>query len=387
MRLEWFFSDPPPAVVAYRTSSPDQISARVDAVLERLSREVEFVRSDAQPDWVSLEPIGAHQQHLDPEALAAQARAIAKIGNHPIRSMSEFASRIGVLLFSADLGPNSPDSASSPVGPVGVAVVNGHRAVGRRRLAAGHEIGHLLRGDQYEVDWRVDQPDQDVRESKLDQFARALLLPEAPLRSSWSMVDSPDFPERAQALREASHRQVDMSTLARRLEQLGIVDRAAADRIRQYRHRRSDFDELDLVNRTDLDPVTLPKAYARSVLKLYRRGDVSADRAVDLLMAPTRNQICPRWSRSPKDPSGPSRDPSVSGIRHRTVVRLRECRRPRSAEAAVDRIRIDPGRTRRSGTPQRCPRPTDSAGRPGRDRPRTGCAVAFRVDTSGNRSE
>lgn len=283
VRMEWFFADPPEAVAAYRTSSPDQVSSDVDVWLERLSREVTFVSGAAAPRWPRM-TVTTDPDRMDPDALSRQVRHDAGIGDDPIRSMSAFAQALGIVLFSVDLGRNSPDGAGSPIDGFGIAVVNGERDVGRRRLTAAHEIGHLLCGDRYEVDWRVGEADRAEWESRLDRFARAVLLPEGPLRAGWATFGGDGFHERDQALRDASHWQVDMSTLAARLVALKLIDQAAARRIRSYKHGRADFDELNLVNRTDLVPTEVPRAYAKAVLKLYRAEEISADRALDLLL-------------------------------------------------------------------------------------------------------
>lgn len=283
IRMEWLFSDPPSSIVAYRRSSADQVLAGIDVAIERLSREVEFVRDHAAIQWPEFQPSMTDPATIDPELFARRLRATSGFGVDPIRSMTKLAERLGVALFSLSMGTDAPDGGSTPLAHAGIAVVNGDRDTGRRRLAAAHELGHLICGDHYEVDWRLDRPEQGLWEAKLDQFARALLLPAEPLEQVWRHRGGGDFDERAQALTDASNWQVDMSTLARRLRHLDLVDEAAANRIRHYKHRRADFDELDLVVRTDLEPPTLPRIFTRSVLDLYRREFISADRALDLL--------------------------------------------------------------------------------------------------------
>jgi transcriptional regulator with XRE-family HTH domain/Zn-dependent peptidase ImmA (M78 family) len=285
VRLDWFFSPPPEAIAAYRESAPNQTRQSVDGWIERLSREVSFVRGLRGKDWPSLhrESALARGQGFDPEDAARRVRA--RVGNtdDPIRSMSELAEQLGVLMFSIDLGVDSPDGASAPAGETGIAIVNGKRDVGRRRLTAAHELGHLLSGDSYEVDWRLDGAEHGW-EADLDKFGRALLLPANALKRVWARSDDEELDERAEAIRTASHWQVDMSTLARRLHLLGLVDNAGADRIRRCRPVRADFVELDLVKRTDLDAPSLPAAYEKAVFQLYRGDEISVSRATDLLL-------------------------------------------------------------------------------------------------------
>lgn len=66
-------------------------------------------------------------------------------------------------------------------------MVNGHRQVGRRRLAFAPELGHYLFADEYIVDWRIAETDDSgAWESRLDRFARAVLLPATGLTGRWN---------------------------------------------------------------------------------------------------------------------------------------------------------------------------------------------------------
>lgn len=282
VRMDWFFTDPAPAIVAYRESAPEQIRASIDVWVERLAREVAFVRDSDRNPWPDLR---IDRNPLDAERLAERARSASNLSaDEPVRDIAKMFSELGVLTFSIDLGTDAPDGASAAGDGFGVAVVNAERAVGRRRLTAAHELGHLLTSDTYQVDWRVDEPDPDREEAELDRFARALLLPAGAMTKRWAPVGTDDFDERAEALRTASEYQVDMATLARRLTTLKLVDHVTAGRIRSYRHTKPDFIELDLVKRSDLEAGSLPASYERAVLSMYRADKISADRALDLLL-------------------------------------------------------------------------------------------------------
>lgn len=111
-----------------------------------------------------------------------------------------------------------------------MSLVNSSNKVGRRRLALAHELGHYLAADQYTVDWRVaDQHGGDI-ESRLDGFARSLLLPEPGVIRAWGQHEERDLQETAVLI--ASDFRVDMATLARRLEELNLVDQDGAFQIR-----------------------------------------------------------------------------------------------------------------------------------------------------------
>ena len=74
-----------------------------------------------------------------------------------------------------------------------------------------------------------------------------------------------------------------MSTLAKRLSELGYADSTDAQYIRSVRTTRADIVELDLLICDELAAPSLPRKYEESVLRLYRTETVSAARATDLL--------------------------------------------------------------------------------------------------------
>ena len=71
------------------------------------------------------------------------------------------------MLGQLAAGPEAADAASILLVRGGVAVVNGQRQVGRRRLAAAHELGHYLFADDYTVDWRIGEQDDEEVISRL----------------------------------------------------------------------------------------------------------------------------------------------------------------------------------------------------------------------------
>lgn len=221
------------------------------------------------------------------EALTATARDLIGLSDHnPCTNLAAKVADLGLLVFSLDLGVESADAATILLRNGGIALINGGLRVGRRRLALAHELGHYLVADDYTVDWRVaEYQDTEHRESILDQFARALLLPENGLRAAWTECRfGNDGDIRTAVVRIASSYRVDMATLARRLLELDMVSPTEASLIRSVRTTRADIVELDLVVGEELTPPTLPHSYERAVLRLFRSESISAARALDLLL-------------------------------------------------------------------------------------------------------
>ena len=284
-RVEWFLVEAPPSVVAHRNASFEAGPGAIDAVVEAAARDVEFVVAhDDSWTWPELPVVRPPDSHKAAEALALEVRSLLDLGVEPARDLVELAGRLGLVTFSLTLGPGAPDGASVQLRDGGVAVVNGDLQTGRRRLTLAHELGHYLSDDEFVVDWWRDDVDEGVsREATLDWFARALLLPEGGLRAFVGECREGGDDLRTTAVRAASHFRVDMSTLARRLVDLGILGWEQAHVVRAVRTTKADIIELNLVVHDELAPPTLSRFFEQSVLRLYRADIISDVRAVDLL--------------------------------------------------------------------------------------------------------
>jgi Zn-dependent peptidase ImmA (M78 family) len=188
---------------------------------------------------------------------------------------------IGLLAFSFDLGVDTADAGTILLREGGVSLINSHNKVGRRRLALAHELGHFLVADEYTVDWRVtDQGSSDL-ETRLDRFARSLLLPEPGIRAAWDR-HAARHPREASVLL-ASEFRVDMATLSRRLDELRLVDSSGAALIRGVKTTRTDIVEFGLYVPTDLEGTSLPVPFQKAVLRVFRDERISRERALELL--------------------------------------------------------------------------------------------------------
>ncbi|MDO5052543.1 MAG: XRE family transcriptional regulator [Pseudoclavibacter sp.] len=290
-RIEWFFEEPAPSIVSHRnTSDPGEPSPRIDGALERIARAVEFT---AEHDRDLLELLRTASVPAFEEAAAAAdveesaRRARTFLGlerDEPLYEMSSKLAAAGVLSFVMELGTESADAGSLLLRSGAVALVNGSLRTGRRRLALAHEFGHVLLADEYSIDWRVNATKLE-RERFLDRFARTLLLPAGSLQKQWwdSGGDDPHRLREA-AVRTASRFRVDMSTLARRLAELELVEPETSGAVRNFRTQRSDIVHYDLLVADELPAGEMPREYEAAVLRLFTSETVSEERALDLLL-------------------------------------------------------------------------------------------------------
>lgn len=287
-RLEWFVEEAPPAVVSRRNlHDPGAASPAIDALVERLARNLEFVaKHDPHLRLRSIEPFPRPRSNTAVDDLVASARELLDVDViEPLPDIGACVASVGLLCFSIDLGQESADGASILLDLGGVAVTNGHLQVGRRRLTTAHEFGHYLVADEFSVDWQIGAADTaDQWEARLDRFARALLLPKPALQQAWGELRRAGDDLRTAAVKVASEFRVDMSTLARRLLDLHLVRPADADRVRRIRTRKADIVDFDLLVPHELVSPHLPHPYIESVLRLYRNETISAARATDLLL-------------------------------------------------------------------------------------------------------
>jgi len=292
VRMSTFFSEPIPSLVSHRSAQGvEVVDSKIDGLLAEIAGHVEFIEALAPQELglASLEerfediPFARPTANADADALAVRVRRLVGVDDvEPLRDLMGLVAHIGLLPFSADLGPDTADAGTILLRQGGVCLINSHNKVGRRRLALAHELGHYLIADDYTIDWRVaDQHASDI-EARLDRFGRVLLLPETGVRSSWARAfETHDLREAAVLV--ASDYRVDMATLARRLQELGLIGADDASRIRAVATTQADIVDFGLLVPSDLDGTTLAVLYQKAVLRALRDERISRARALDLL--------------------------------------------------------------------------------------------------------
>lgn len=284
-----FFTDPAPALVPHRAGSGTADSA-IGGLLAALAEDVELLASLAPAELgLSQRATSGDPETPRPPRTAAEAEDLAltvrqmlNLGDRaPVQDVVAHCASLGLLAFAFDLGANSADGGTILLRRGGVSVVNSQLQVGRRRLTAAHELGLYLAADKDTVDWRLAEHGADV-EAQRGRFARSFLLPEAGLRAEWSRhrVD-PALRETAVQLGSAFG--VDMATLARRTQELGLVTADEAAALRAVTTRRADIVDLGLIAPVDLQEISLPLPFQRAVLRALHDEAISRERALQLL--------------------------------------------------------------------------------------------------------
>ena len=286
-RIEWFLQEAPPAVVSRRNASaPGSPSPIIDRWAERIAREVEFLEETSGGlDLPASPDMPVPTSNRSAEELAGQCRHLLDYDtSEPAVDLAGHAVRAGLLAFSLELGDEAADGASILFVRGGIAIINGSRRVGRRRLALAHELGHFFVADEFSVDWRIADEAAGQREARLDRFARALLLPESALAQAWAEHRDAGRDLRTASVLIGSQFRVDMVTLALRLQETGLVARTEASAIRVARTTRADIVDFNLLIPDELSPPSLPRRYEEAVLRMFRSERLSSERAVEMLL-------------------------------------------------------------------------------------------------------
>lgn len=215
-----------------------------------------------------------------------------------------------------------------------------------------HELGHYLLADEYTVDWRTAHTGPDI-EGRLDRFARAFLLPAAVLLQEWpAAAHSGDV--RTAAVKIAGTYLVDMSTLARRLHDLELVDASTANDIRAVQTTQTDIITHDLYPSDEMAGTTQPRVYQKHVIALFEAEKLSRERTLDLLDGTFDDDDLPDLPHVRNRRSGSTSRDRRSGdlrLRYGTTAPFHPERMARCAQVPDSRPCRDSGEwSRRSGT-------------------------------------
>jgi Zn-dependent peptidase ImmA (M78 family)/transcriptional regulator with XRE-family HTH domain len=278
--VDWFFTEPPIAVVSRRRDpAVGGFSRILDRALEFAARDVAFLEGRHLLSSAERPPARkAPESFEDAEDLARDVRAGAGRPDGPLLDLQSVAESLGLLGFSLALGPDAGDAAYVEVGSLGVAVVNGTADPGRRRFSLAHELGHHLTGDAYEPSPRLGASDA---ERMFNAFATYLLMPRSSVLGIWDEFSAQSL--RLAAIGVAVRFSVSWTAACNQLRNLGLIDSRERERLVGDDLRRGELFEFGERFAVELDPPSVPRAYARAVVGGYRRGQLTAARTVELL--------------------------------------------------------------------------------------------------------
>ena len=197
--------------------------------LRRLIEGVEFIRTTDLPR-LDIEDYG------DAEKIAALVRAHWKAPRGPIANLTLLVERAGVLVAYSRLGGASISGVTfAAPGLPALIVLNTDQPADRLRFTLAHELGHLV----------MHRFPSSTMEKEADEFASALLMPAADVRSAF-LGRRIDLPLLAALKPEW---RVAMQALLMRASSLGFVTRNQA----QYLWKQINARRLKLREPPELD--------------------------------------------------------------------------------------------------------------------------------------
>ena len=295
--VDWFFAESPAAVVSRRRDpAVGGFSRSLDRALENAARDVAFLEDRRLLSSAERVVHKAPESFEDAENLARSVRATAGQPDGPLLDLQSVAESLGLLGFSLELGADAGDAAYVEVGNLGVAVINGTTDPGRRRFSLAHELGHHLTGDAYEPSPRLGASDT---ERMFNAFAAHLLMPRSSVLSIWEEFSARS--PRLAAIGVAVRFSVSWTAACNQLKNLGLIDSREREHLLGDDLRRGELFEFGERFAVELDPPSVPPAYARVVVSAYRKGQLTAARTVELLHGSVDEADLPEPDAMPLD--------------------------------------------------------------------------------------
>lgn len=277
--IDWFVSESPPAVVSRRRAAAEHATARLDMRVERIARDIAFLRDNGCLPGVDTRPEAERLTDLaSAEALARKARRLLDMPYGPVLEVQRVVERLGLLAFCFDLGEIGGDAAYVEVNDLGVAVVNGAADPGRRRFSLVHELGHHLSGDAFDRDGFGSSQDT---ERLINAFAVHFLLPRADVATRWNERDRDD--PRAAAIGISYGFRTSWTVTCNQLRNLDLVSEAERARLSAARPTPADAVALGEHWVSEMDVPAIPPEYGKRVLAAYVAGKLTASRTEELL--------------------------------------------------------------------------------------------------------
>lgn len=303
--VEWFLTEPPDTIASHRSGlSVDQDVQRLEDELERTSRDVELlIETNALsiPSAVSQSGVTTIDEAAD---RAGDARSSLGRGDGPLTDLQSAVEHLGLLAFSFDLGPSVIDGGYVRLGEIGVALVNGTADAGRRRFNLAHELGHHLLADEYTADFGLGAAQAD-REALINAFAIHFLMPHTSVRRRWHELAGEWEDPRTRLVILAAEYRVSWSAVISHAVTLELVSHNDHSLLEVRRPTPADYFETGVRFEEELQPISLAPAYSQAAIRAYRRGVISADRAIELLRRTVTLDDLPRPYEMPIEALAP----------------------------------------------------------------------------------
>ncbi len=288
--IAWFAASDAAIVLSHRNFAGSDLQAQMGDVAASRAQEILLLWQLGTLPKPELAPLD--QTNKTVEELAGAIRKLLNAGPGPLLGLAALAETLGLYTFVTDFG-QGVEACYCPVEPgLGVAILNGSIASGRRRMSLSHELVHHVFQDAYEITWTEAGSES---ERKVHAIAGEILAPKFELVSAFKDLQGQGrSPAEAVNVLAFTHR-VSLTVISHQLKYArvelpfdqDVPSLGKLDRI-----------ELAIDNMVDELPVGIsPKGFDRAVARAVRQGLLSPQRAEEILpgesLAPSRERRSP----------------------------------------------------------------------------------------------
>jgi transcriptional regulator with XRE-family HTH domain/Zn-dependent peptidase ImmA (M78 family) len=290
--LSYFVEPPVPAAVSRRSAphtSHDSTRA-LDVEIDQFATDLRALLSLRLVVPIArTDPIRVPRTHEEAESTATACRRQAGLDSTPIEDLGRICEGFGLYTFATHLGESGPDGGcielTADAGSVGVAVINGDAAAGRRRMTLAHELGHWLFGDAYDVSASLDN------EKMINSFAIYFLAPRAGVNKVWNT--NRDWPLRDRALAVGVAFRLSWSAVTSHLKNIGLISHEDRERLGAAEPRSGDYLRLGLAFAEELAAPYLSPGFVAACLTGYTSSVLTQAKALELLRGLLRVEDLP----------------------------------------------------------------------------------------------
>ena len=275
----WFLEEPEQLVASRRTALDGGVSPDFDLALEALAFRIRKLRDQGIISVDGGQSFAMPQSHDDTKKAAEIARATAGAGLEPIRDLTAFCEKLGLLAFSRNFVGSPFEGAVTEIQrngerDFGVALVATRADSMRPRFTLTHELGHWLFGTTF-----ADACGRSDIERFMNSFAAHLLMPEEYVRKV--KAEYVGEPARLYAMAISARCGVSWTATLTHLLNLGTITQDEFVLEEKRRPAREDFKasgfDIPLVHELS----AVPPRYQGHILDAYQRHAVSKGVALE----------------------------------------------------------------------------------------------------------
>ena len=289
----WFLEEPEQLVASRRTALDGGVSPDFDLALEALAFRIRKLRDQGIISVHGGQSFAMPQSHDDTKKAAETARTTAGAGLEPIRDLTAFCEKFGLLAFSRNFVGSPFEGAVTEIQrngerDFGVALVATRTDSMRPRFTLAHELGHWLFGITF-----ADACGRSDVERFMNSFAAHLLMPEEYVHKV--KAEYVGEPARLFVMAISARCGVSWTATLTHLLNLGTITQDEFVLEEKRRPTREDFQaagfDIPLVDALSV----VPPRFQEFILDAYQRRAVSKGLALEALFgAVSESELPPR---------------------------------------------------------------------------------------------